>query len=101
MNEETRGGALTSHKRMDILLWYMGDPGFQIAVAEDVGVDRTTVCKTINYVMDQILLKAEDWIKLPATFQEVNAAKLLWQRHFRLPTVLGALDALTLKLKTR
>lgn len=97
--EETRGGALTSRKRMEILLRYMGDPGFQSGVAEDFGVDRTTVCKTVNYVMDRIILKAPDWIKFPSTIQEINAARVEWQRRFRLPTVIGALDCTHIEIK--
>lgn len=68
------------------------DPGFQIGVAEDFGVDRTTVCKTVNYVMDQIILKAQDRIKFPSTMQDMYSAKFEWKRRFRLPTVVGALD---------
>lgn len=99
VNEETRGGALTSRKRMEILLRSMGDPGFQVGVAEDLGVDRTTVCKTIDNVMDKILLKASDWIKFPSTIQEVNAAKVQWHRRFRLPTVIGSLDCTHVEIK--
>jgi hypothetical protein len=91
-NGETRGGALSSRKKMEILLRCMADPGFQIGVAEDVGVERSTVCKTVDYVMDRILLKANDWIKFPSTIEEINTAKAQWQTRFRLPTVIGALD---------
>lgn len=47
--------------RMEVLLHCTDGPGFQTCVAEDLGVDRTTACKTVNYVMDQILLEAQEW----------------------------------------
>ena len=47
---ETRGGALSSEQKMKIFLRYMADPGFQVGVGEDLGVDQTTVSKTIHEV---------------------------------------------------
>jgi len=47
---ETRGGALTERQQMMIFLRYMSDPGFQVGVADDVGVDQTTVSRTIHKV---------------------------------------------------
>lgn len=47
---ETRGGALSSLQKMKIFLRYMSDPGFQSGVGEDVGVDQTTVSRTVKYV---------------------------------------------------
>jgi hypothetical protein len=47
---ETRGGSLTSKQRMQIFLRYLADPGFQVGVGEDIGVDQSTVCKTVQLV---------------------------------------------------
>lgn len=96
---ETRGGALSPRRKMEIFLRYVGDPGFQSGIAEDLGVHRTTVCKTINEVLDSIVEKAPNWIKFPSTIQEVNEAKLLWQTRFNLPTVIGALDCTHIEIK--
>jgi hypothetical protein len=50
-SEETRGGALTSKQKMQIFLRYMADPGFQIGVGEDIGVEQSTVSKIIKEVI--------------------------------------------------
>jgi len=47
---ETRGGALSARQQIMIFLRYIADPGFQSGVAEDVGVDQTTVSKAIHKV---------------------------------------------------
>ncbi|KAJ8940577.1 hypothetical protein NQ314_010655 [Rhamnusium bicolor] len=91
-NIETRGGALSSRQKMEILLRYFGDPGFQSGVAEDMDVHRSTVTKTVNYVMDCIIARADEWIHFPATPVEMNDAKILWRRSFQMPTVIEALD---------
>lgn len=96
---ETRGGALSPRKKMEIFLRFVGDPGFQSGIAEDFGVHRTTICKTVNAVLDSIIEKAANWIKFPSTVQEVNDAKLLWQTRFNLPTVIGALDCTHIEIK--
>jgi len=46
--KETRGGALTPKLKMQVFLRYISDPGFQSGVAHDVGVDQTTVSKTVQ-----------------------------------------------------
>ena len=56
-NYETRGGALLPQKTMEMFLRLIGDPGFQSGVANDVGVHRTTACKTVNIVTDKIIKK--------------------------------------------
>lgn len=91
-NDETRGKALSQRQRMEIFLRYISDPGFQTGVSEDFGVERSTVSKTINYVINHIIEKADNWIHFPNTIMEINNAKMLWQTRFELPTVIGALD---------
>ncbi|KAG8283493.1 hypothetical protein J6590_016760 [Homalodisca vitripennis] len=78
-NFERRGGALPNLDRMGTFLRYVGDPGCQSGVAEDVGIDRTTVSKTISDVMAAILLKKNVWIKFPSTREEMEQQKANWQ----------------------
>jgi hypothetical protein len=40
---ETRGGALTVKMEMETFLRYISDPGFQLGVAEVVGISQPTV----------------------------------------------------------
>ena len=49
-SDETRGGALSSLQRMKIFLRYMADPGLQVGVGEDIGVDQATACRAIHQV---------------------------------------------------
>lgn len=92
IENDTRGGGISKRKQMEVFLRFVGDPGFQSGIAHDVGVHRSTVNKTISYVMDQIVEQSHNWIKFPTTVAQMNEAKALWQRSYRLPTVIGALD---------
>ncbi|KAJ4442878.1 hypothetical protein ANN_04471 [Periplaneta americana] len=47
---ESRGGALSSKQRIEIFLQFVSDPGFQAGIGKDIGVHRTTVCKTSRKV---------------------------------------------------
>jgi len=49
-NYESRGGALSNKKKTEIFLRYLADPGFQVGVAHDLGVDQSTVSKTLSWV---------------------------------------------------
>ncbi|KAG8305818.1 hypothetical protein J6590_060832 [Homalodisca vitripennis] len=85
-NEETRGKALSPREKMEVFLRFVGDPGFQSGIGEDMGIHRTTVCKTIDSVLNNIVERSGNWIHFPARNNKINEAKLLWQRRFRLPT---------------
>ena len=96
---ETRGGALTQKRRMEIFLRYCADPGFQLGVGEDLGVERSTVCKTFASVVDKIHDKAQEWITFPRTELEVTQAKELWQERYRFPQCIGAIDCTHVRIQ--
>lgn len=66
---------------MEVFLRFVGNPGFQSDVWEDIGIHWTTVCKTINSVLNNIIEKSSNLIHFPATNNEMNEAKLLWLRQ--------------------
>lgn len=90
--EENRGGALSHINRMKTFLRYVGDPGFQVGVGEDIGVHRSTVSKTISSVRASILNKSEMWIKFPTSIEEMEVEKGKWQDKYRFPNAIGAID---------
>ncbi|KAJ8932433.1 hypothetical protein NQ318_023651 [Aromia moschata] len=45
---ERRGGAICNVDKMKIFLRYVGDPGFQTGVGEDIGVHQTSVSKVVT-----------------------------------------------------
>ncbi|KAK9888684.1 hypothetical protein WA026_000914 [Henosepilachna vigintioctopunctata] len=52
---DTRGAGISRREQMEIFLRFVGDPGFQSFVAQDVGVHRTTANKTTRYVMSRVV----------------------------------------------
>ncbi|KAK9870618.1 hypothetical protein WA026_008178 [Henosepilachna vigintioctopunctata] len=96
---DTRGGGISRRQQMEIFLRFVGDAGFQSGVAQDVGVHRTTANKTIRYVMSRVVEQSHNWIRFPTTAEDMTEAKVLWQRHFRLPSVIGALDCTQIEIQ--
>uniref|UniRef100_A0A8D9E4B2 Uncharacterized protein n=1 Tax=Cacopsylla melanoneura TaxID=428564 RepID=A0A8D9E4B2_9HEMI len=90
-SHERRGGALSSKERMQVFLRYMGDPGFQKGIGEEIKIDQSTVSRTILHVSQKILEKADLWIQLP-TEQTIAREKELWQHKYQFPTCIGAID---------
>lgn len=89
---ETRGGAIPKVEKMKTFLRYIGDPGFQVGVGEDIGIHRTTVSKIIWQVCCAICTKVDDWIKFPSTPDDMREAKREWQTKYKFPGAIGALD---------
>ncbi|XP_055628999.1 putative nuclease HARBI1 [Toxorhynchites rutilus septentrionalis] len=98
-DNETRGGALGDIQRMKCFLRYLGDPGFQVGVGEDLGIHQTTVCKTIWAVCKAIVIKANDWIRFPQTTQELEHEKKVWLSKHRMPGAIGAIDCTHILIK--
>nr|XP_029712223.1 putative nuclease HARBI1 [Aedes albopictus] len=96
--EDTRGGALSNVQKMKTFLRYVGDPGFQVGVGEDIGIHQTTACKTIWYVCQKIIEKSDDWIQFPATEEQFREAKLSWSRKGQIPNAIGAIDCTHVKI---
>nr|CAH7734830.1 unnamed protein product [Callosobruchus chinensis] len=51
---------------MKIFLSYVGDPGYQTGVAEDIGDQQTSVSKVVTKVADQMIKTCGRWIKFPS-----------------------------------
>ncbi|XP_062553045.1 putative nuclease HARBI1 isoform X2 [Armigeres subalbatus] len=84
---------------MKIFLRYVGDPGFQVGVGEDIGVHQSTVCKTIWRVCQQIICKSNEWIRFPSTEAEFREAKRSWSRKGKIPNAVGAIDCTHIKIE--
>ncbi|KAK7871143.1 hypothetical protein R5R35_013361 [Gryllus longicercus] len=89
---ETRGGAVNNETKMRIFLRYLADPGFQIRVAEDIGVDQSTISKTFSYVLNRIVEKRNEWVKFPTTAMALDSAKMEWKERYSFPAAIGAVD---------
>lgn len=89
---EKRGGAVSKIQKMKTFLRCVGDPGFQIGIANDLGIHRTTISKIIWEVCLAICSKAHLWIKFPTTPEQFNEAKSEWQAKYQFPCTIGVLD---------
>ncbi|CAH1963182.1 unnamed protein product [Acanthoscelides obtectus] len=66
-NEETRGGALSCIHKMKICLCYLGDPGYQQGIGQELGVSQATVSRTVDRSVNSIVAQSNEWIKFPTT----------------------------------
>ncbi|XP_062537849.1 putative nuclease HARBI1 [Armigeres subalbatus] len=98
-SSETRGGALSNVQKMKCFLRYVGDPGFQVGVGEDLGVHQTTVCKTIWSVCNAIVERSDEWIHFPSLPTELEHAKKMWQSKYKFPSAIGAIDCTHVLIK--
>lgn len=93
---ETRGGALNSRQKMQIFLRFLSDPGFQIGVGKDEGVHRTTVSKTVKFVLTKIIQKSHIWLRFP--LNNMNEAQQEWSAKYQFPCAFGAIDCTHIRI---
>ncbi|XP_058820952.1 putative nuclease HARBI1 [Topomyia yanbarensis] len=96
---ETRGGALNNVQKMKCFLRYVGDPGFQVGVGEDLGVHQTTICKTIWVVARKIAGRAHEWIKFLQNKEEFQKEKTIWRKKYNFSSAIGAIDCTHVAIK--
>ncbi|XP_055918372.1 putative nuclease HARBI1 [Eupeodes corollae] len=98
-SSETRGGALTNKEKIRTFLRYIGDPGFQIGVGEDVGVHQSTVSRVVQQVSAEIASQSKNWIIFPHTVEEILEAQRLCSSKYEFPCAIGALDCTHVRIR--
>ncbi|CAH2009012.1 unnamed protein product [Acanthoscelides obtectus] len=77
---------------MKICLRYLGDPGYQQGIGQELGVSQATVSRTVDRVVNSIVAQSNEWIKFPTTNHELMEAKRIWQSMYKFPTAIGVID---------
>ncbi|CAH2006180.1 unnamed protein product [Acanthoscelides obtectus] len=62
-----------------ICLRYLGDPGYQQGIGQELGVRQATVSRTVDRVVNSIVAQSNEWIKFPTTNHELMEAKQISQ----------------------
>ena len=95
---ETRGGALSTKQRLEAFHRYVSDPGFQVGVGEDLGIDQSSVCRSVHYICERLVQIADNWIKFPQTRQEKENASSTWTAKYSFLQAIGAIDCTHIKI---
>ncbi|CAH2013047.1 unnamed protein product [Acanthoscelides obtectus] len=85
---ETRGGALSPTRKMEIFLRSLGDPGFQQGVAVDLDVNQRTVSRTLISEPEAIYCKRNNWITFPNTNDLLGVAINEWANTKRMHRIM-------------
>ncbi|CAH2005468.1 unnamed protein product [Acanthoscelides obtectus] len=75
-----------------ICVRYLGDPGYQQGIDQELDVSQATVSRTVNRVVNSIVAQSNEWIKFPTTIHELMEAKRIWQGMYTFPTAIGVID---------
>nr|CAI5845074.1 unnamed protein product [Callosobruchus analis] len=82
---------------MQIFLRFLSDPGFQIGVGKDEGVHRTTVSKTVKFVLMKIIQKSHIGLRFP--INNIAEAQQDWSAKYQLPCASGAIDCTYIRIQ--
>ncbi|CAH2003249.1 unnamed protein product [Acanthoscelides obtectus] len=55
---------------MKISLRYLGQPGYQQGIGQELGVSQATVSRSVDGVVNSIVAQSNEWIKFPTTNHE-------------------------------
>lgn len=71
---ETSRCALSTRNWMEIFLRHLADTGFHNGVSKTLGLPRSTVGKTFDFVLEKWYGKTESWINFFLNMAEINKA---------------------------
>ncbi|CAH1982352.1 unnamed protein product [Acanthoscelides obtectus] len=71
---------------------YLGVPGYQQGIGQELGVSQSTVSRTVDRVVNSIVAQSNEWIKFPTTNHELMEAKRIWQSMYKFPTAIVVID---------
>ncbi|CAH1970158.1 unnamed protein product [Acanthoscelides obtectus] len=77
---------------MKICLRYLGDPGYQQGIGQELGVSQATVSRTVDRVVNSMVAQSNEWIKFPTTNHELKEVMRIWQSMYKFPTAIGVVD---------
>ncbi|CAH1993542.1 unnamed protein product [Acanthoscelides obtectus] len=77
---------------MKIYLRYLGNPGYQQGIGQELGVSQATVSRTVDRVVNSIVTQLNEWIKFPTTNHELMETKRIWQNMYKFLTAIGVVD---------
>ncbi|CAH1985251.1 unnamed protein product [Acanthoscelides obtectus] len=72
---------------MKICLRYLGDPGYQQGIGQELGVSPATVSRTVDRVVNSIVAQSHEWIKFPTTNHQLMEAKRIFQSMYKFPAI--------------
>ena len=98
-NNETRGKALTNIDKIEATLRFLGDPGFQTGIANDIGFNQSSKSRAIDHVLSRISSNVNDFITFPLTDDAQIQAKSGFYNKFNYPSILSAIDCTHIKIK--
>ncbi|CAH1974139.1 unnamed protein product [Acanthoscelides obtectus] len=75
---------------MKICLRYLGDPGYQQGIGQELGVSQATVSRTVDRVVNNIVAQSNEWIKFKTTNHEPMEAKR--QCMYKFPAAINVID---------
>ncbi|CAH1982309.1 unnamed protein product [Acanthoscelides obtectus] len=75
--------------KVKICLRYLGDPGYQQGIGQELGVSQSTVSRAVDRVVNSIVAQSNECIKFPTDNHELMEAKRIWQSIYKLPTAIG------------
>ena len=86
-----RKGSITPVLQVCLALHFSATGSFQNVVGELIGVDQSTACRTITRVADALMLRVQDWIKMPMQV-EANRQKQKFYAMRAIPSVIECID---------
>ncbi|CAH1976452.1 unnamed protein product [Acanthoscelides obtectus] len=81
-----------------ICLRYLGNPGYQQGIGQDLGVSQATLSRTVDKVVNSIVAQSKELIKFPTTNHELMKTKRIWQRIYKFPTAIGVIDCTHIRI---
>lgn len=95
-----RNHSISAVEQLLLTINFYASGGFQISVADNVRVHKSTACRIIKKVSVEIAKLRQNFIKMPTTVEDRNSVKSKFYTIRGFPSVVGALDCTHIKIQS-
>lgn len=98
INKNFRGGCISPMHQLLLTLRFYALGDMQIAVADFIGISKTSACRIISKVSRAIASLNPQYIKMPTTREEMERTAQEFYNIASFPRVIGAIDCTLIKI---
>lgn len=95
-----RNHSISAVEQLLLTINFYASGGFQISVADNIRVHKSTACRIIKKVSVEIAKLRQNFIKMPITGEDRNRIKSKFYTIRGFPNVLGAVDCTHIKIQS-
>lgn len=99
-HDTRRNHAIPSSMQILITLRFLATGTFQAVIGDLVNIHKSSVCRIIKRVCNEIAKLRRNFIQMPSTIEEIQQTKVGFYKMHKFPQVIGVIDCTHIRIQS-